>query len=923
MNVTDNMKREGACPWIVTLMLNVCVWLALLPLCITHVNSELDKPVARDIVNDKHPGFISIDCGSKTDYFDSDIGIWYQSDKEFVKTGTNHLISLTKDLNYLYFGRRLNTLRYFPEGERNCYRLKPEQGKNNSYLIRAFFAYGNYDGKNQTQSFELHLGVNRWENVSVGLSGYSFAEVIHTPSSDSIDVCLVKTGPTIPFISSLELRPLNNSIYQNHEIMSSTDPQPLLRLEVRVDAGSPQLPPPDYNKYKDDVYDRMWRCDPNYNESGWYPLELEEESIDIGPGSNGDAYKLPGQVLRSAAVANSSDFPLEFDYDTVFDEPLDRPFEYLVYFHFAEIQKLPDGEKRIIGITLNSKPVLSQPLELEYLKPVTLNYSTQGDVWFSISATSQSDAPPILNAYEIYQLITELSSSTDTQDVSAIEDIKSTYQISRLNWQGDPCLPNQYAWEGLICSSADTNPSPRITSLNLSSSNLAGQITTSFSYLTELEFLDLSHNDLEGPLPEFLAELPKLKVLNLTGNKLSGPIPKPLKEKADTTLQLSVADNPDLCMTDPCKKKNFVVPLVVASLSALILILFISLAFWIYRRRKVVRSDSKKGGSLKSKLQAFSYNEILNITDNFKTTIGEGGFGRVYFGILQDHTQVAVKLLSRSSMQGYKEFRSEAQLLMKTHHRNLVSLIGYCDEGEIKALIYEYMANGNLQQHLSVDNPNVLNWNKRLNIAVDAAQGLDYLHNGCTPPLIHRDLKTANILLDHNMNAKIADFGLSRAFGNDIDSHVSTRPAGTLGYVDPEFQRTGNSNKKCDIYSFGIILFELITGQKALVRAPGKNINMHILEWVIPIVERGDIQDIVDGRLKGEFSINSAWKAVEIAMSCTSTTAAVRPDISQILVDLKECISLEMVHKNRESARTTIELTTSVQIDLETAPFAR
>ncbi|RHN39193.1 putative transferase, protein kinase RLK-Pelle-LRR-I-1 family [Medicago truncatula] len=191
-----------------------------------------------------------------------------------------------------------------------------------------------------------------------------------------------------------------------------------------------------------------------------------------------------------------------------------------------------------------------------------------------------------------------------------------------------------------------------------------------------------------------------------------------------------------------------------------------------------------KEGSMKSKHQMFSYSEILNITDNFKTVIGEGGFGKVYVGILQDHTQVAVKILSTSSNQGYKEFQSEAQLLMVVHHRNLVSLIGYCDEDEIKALIYEYMANGNVQQHLLID-ANILKWNERLKIAVDAAHGLEYLHNGCKPAIMHRDLKPTNILLDENKHAKIADFGLSRAFGNDIDSHISTRPAGTLGYVDP------------------------------------------------------------------------------------------------------------------------------------------
>ncbi|KAF7814201.1 receptor-like protein kinase [Senna tora] len=299
----------------------------------------------------------------------------------------------------------------------------------------------------------------------------------------------------------------------------------------------------------------------------------------------------------------------------------------------------------------------------------------------------------------------------------------------------------------------------------------------------------------------------------------------------------------------------------------------------------------------KAKNQTFSHSEILGITKNLETVIGSGGFGNVYLGTLQDDAQVAVKILSETSRQGFKEFQSEAKLLKLVHHRNLVSLIGYCDESDMKALVYEYMAKGNLQHQLSDRNPNALKWNERLRIAFDAACGLDYLHNGCKPSIVHRDLKPSNILINENMQAKIADFGLSRAFANDSDTHLLTSPAGTYGYLDPQL----HISKKSDIYSFGIILFELITGKPAVTQASGKV--SHILEWVVPLIEKGDISNIMDPRFEGNFNTTSAQKVTEVAMSCISKDLVLRPDISHIVAELKECLNLEiiMIHGSSSS----------------------
>ncbi|XP_028763312.1 putative leucine-rich repeat receptor-like serine/threonine-protein kinase At2g19230 [Neltuma alba] len=185
---------------------------------------------------------------------------------------------------------------------------------------------------------------------------------------------------------------------------------------------------------------------------------------------------------------------------------------------------------------------------------------------------------------------------------------------------------------------------------------------------------------------------------------------------------MSLDDNPSLCWRDPCKKHKFLIPLI-ASVSALTVVILISLGIWIFKMKKLKVYRKKEASELRNR--AFSYSHVLEITDNLQNLIGQGGFGKVYLGTLKNCTQVAAKLLSHSSVQGHREFRSEVELLMVTHHRHLVFLIGYCEESGVRALIYEYMVNGNLHHHLSGKKGGQLKWKDRLQIALDAAYGLD------------------------------------------------------------------------------------------------------------------------------------------------------------------------------------------------------
>ncbi|KNA14915.1 hypothetical protein SOVF_102970 [Spinacia oleracea] len=314
-------------------------------------------------------------------------------------------------------------------------------------------------------------------------------------------------------------------------------------------------------------------------------------------------------------------------------------------------------------------------------------------------------------------------------------------------------------------------------------------------------------------------------------------------------------------------------------------------------------------------LARFTYSQVKDMTNEFNRKLGEGGYGIVYYGCLSDNNnkEVAVKVLSKNDAP--KQFSNEVNVLGRIYHKNLVTLIGYCEEGTSNlALIYEYMSGGDLKALLSVLNilssllsenaGVVVSWKRRLAIAFDTAQGLDYLHTGCSPPIVHRDVKPANILLNqHFLQAKVADFGFSKIFPAEYVSKLETRVIGTTGYLDPQYHLTGQVNEKSDVYSFGIVLFELITGKSAII----KYTNTHLVQWVTPLYERGDIGSILDPRIRVEVgeNYNTIWRATELAKQCVELDAAHRPTMSNIVIELRECLAMENVDVECASSVTT------------------
>ncbi|KAG8384548.1 hypothetical protein BUALT_Bualt04G0129300 [Buddleja alternifolia] len=449
----------------------------------------------------------------------------------------------------------------------------------------------------------------------------------------------------------------------------------------------------------------------------------------------------------------------------------------------------------------------------------------------------------------------------------------------------------------------------KLQTLDLSNNIFSGKIPPSLGHLNSLQYMRLNNNSLSGEIPLSLADMTKLSLVDLSYNNLSGPVPRfpsktfniignslicetgsePQCTGGMTLIPMSMTLNTSQTAITSVKSKHRKLALAFGTSLGCIVLLVLGFGLFLWRRQRHKQqnffdvNDRQHEEVSLGNLRMFQLRELQIATNNFssKNILGKGGFGNVYKGFLRDGTAVAVKRLKDGSASGgERQFQTEVEMISLAVHRNLLRLYGFCMTANEKLLVYPYMSNGSVASRLKAKP--VLDWGTRKRIALGAARGLLYLHEQCDPKIIHRDVKAANILLDDYCEAVVGDFGLAKLLDHQ-DSHVTTAVRGTVGHIAPEYLSTGQSSEKTDVFGFGILLLELITGQRALQFGKSANQKGAILDWVKKLHQGKKLEDLVDKDLKDNYDRIELEEMVQVALLCTQYLPGLRPKMSEVV----------------------------------------
>ncbi|MQM13556.1 hypothetical protein Taro_046481 [Colocasia esculenta] len=557
--------------------------------------------------------------------------------------------------------------------------------------------------------------------------------------------------------------------------------------------------------------------------------------------------------------------------------------------------------------------------------------------WLEASAATLS--PSGIN-YEVVALMSIKRGLVDPYNVLESWDINS---VDPCSWRMVTCSADGYVSAlGLPSQSLSGTLSPGIGDLTnlqsvlLQNNEISGHIPAAIGKLGKLQTLDLSNNQFSGEIPGSLGDLKNLNYLRLNNNSLSGPCPESLSNvKGLTLLDLSfnnlsgslpkisartfnIIGNTLICGSsswtncsavslDPlsfppddlrpqsqpegAKSRKVAITFGASVGSVTVVMIGVGLfLWWRHRHHQQIFFDVNDQYDPEVRLghlRRFSFKELRVATDHFnsKNILGKGGFGIVFKGCLQDGTIVAVKRLKDYNAAGGEvQFQTEVELISLAVHRNLLRLCGFCTTENERLLVYPYMPNGSVASQLRehIHGKPALDWPRRKRIALGTARGLLYLHEQCDPKIIHRDVKAANILLDEDFEAVVGDFGLAKLLDHR-DSHVTTAVRGTVGHIAPEYLSTGQSSEKTDVFGFGILLLELITGQKALDFGRLANQKGVMLDWVRKLHQEDKLFMMVDKDLKNNFDKVELEEMVQVALLCTQYHPSHRPKMSEVL----------------------------------------